>query len=52
MVDQRNLTTKGSITDITAQVENDSRVMKLAQANDVSNKTVYATFHKDLQLTN
>ncbi len=42
-----------SIPDIAAEVENDSResVMKLAQAYDVSVKTVHATRHKDLPLS-
>jgi hypothetical protein len=50
--DQRDLTVKASIVDIPTEVENDWRksVMKLAQAHDVSAKTVYATLHKDLQL--
>jgi hypothetical protein len=48
--DQRNFTATVSIADIAAEVENDRResVMKLAQAHDVSVKTVHATLHKDL----
>jgi hypothetical protein len=51
--DQRNFTTTVSITDIAAEVENDRResVMKLAQAHDVSVKTVHVTLHKDLPLS-
>jgi hypothetical protein len=43
--DQRNLTTTVSIANIAAEVENDclENVMKLAQAHDVSVKTVHAT---------
>jgi hypothetical protein len=50
--DQRNFTVTVSIADIAAEVENDHResVMKLAQARDVSVKTVHATLHKDLLL--
>ncbi len=42
--DQRNLNTKASITKMAAEVENDRReiVRKLAQAHDVSARTVYA----------
>ncbi len=49
-VDQRNFTATVSIADIAAEVENDRResVMNLAQAHDVSVKTVHATLHKDL----
>jgi hypothetical protein len=52
-VDQRNFTATVSIADIAAEVENDRResVMKLAQAHDVSVKTVHATLHKDLPLS-
>jgi hypothetical protein len=51
--DQRNFTTTVSIADIAAEVENDrcESVMKLAQAHDVSVKTVHATLHKDLPLS-
>ncbi len=47
---QRNLTTTVSIDDIAAEVENDHResIMELAQAYDVSAKSVHATLHKDL----
>jgi hypothetical protein len=50
--DQRNFTATVSIADIAAEVKNDHRksVMKLAQAHDVSVKTVHATLHKDLPL--
>ncbi len=46
--DQRNLTATVSIADIAAKVEKDHQesVMKLAQAHDVSAKTVHATLHK------
>ncbi len=49
--DQRNFTATVSITDIADKVESDHResVMKLAQAHDVSIKTVHATLHKDLR---
>ncbi len=52
-VDQRNFTATVSIADIAAEVENDRResVTKLAQAHDVSVKTVNATLHKDLPLS-
>jgi hypothetical protein len=51
--DQRNFTATVSIADIAAEVENDRQesVMKLAQAHDVSVKTVQATLHKDLMLS-
>jgi hypothetical protein len=51
--DQRNLTTKVSIANIAAEVENDhlESVMKLAQAHDMSVKMVQATLHKDLPLS-
>ncbi len=51
--DQRNFTAIVSIAGIAAEVENDLRksVMKLAQAHDVSVKTVHATLHKDLPLS-
>jgi hypothetical protein len=51
--DQRNLTVTMSIAGITAKVENDRResVMKLAQAHDVSPKTVHAILHKELPLS-
>jgi hypothetical protein len=53
VVDQRDLTATMSIADIAAEVENDHResVMKLAQAHDVSAKTVHASLHKDLPLS-
>ena len=51
--DQRNFTATVSIADIATEVENDCResVMKLAEAHDVSVKTVHATLHKDLPLS-
>ncbi len=51
--DQRNFTAIVSIADIAAEVEKDRResVTKLAQAHDVSVKTVHATIHKDLPLS-
>ncbi len=51
--DQRNFTATVSIADIAAEVENDrrERVMKLAEAHDVSVKMVHATLHKDLPLS-
>ncbi len=51
-VDQGNPNTKASITNVTAEVENDWQeiVMKLAQAHDVSAKTVHTSLHTDLKL--
>jgi hypothetical protein len=51
--DQRNRTAMVIIAGIPAEVENDHResVMKLAQAHDVSAKTVHAILHNDLQLS-
>jgi hypothetical protein len=51
--DQINLSTTVSIANIAAEVENDrlESVMKLAQAHDVSVKTVHVTLHKDLPLS-
>ena len=51
--DQRNFTTTVSIADITAEVQNDRResVMKLAQAHDVSARTVYAALMRTAKLS-
>jgi hypothetical protein len=48
----RNLSAKASITDITAEVENDQQesVMKLAQAHEMLAKIIHSALHKDLQL--
>jgi hypothetical protein len=48
--DQKNLTATVSIAGIATEVENDRQesVMKLAQAHDVSAKTVHAILHNDL----
>ncbi len=51
--DQRNLNTKASIADIGAERENDRRenVRKLAQAYDVSARTVYAALMRTAKLS-
>ncbi len=51
--DQRNLNTMASITDMAAEVENDQRenVRKLAQAHDVSTRTVYAALMRTAKLS-
>ena len=51
--DQRNLNTKASIADMAAELENDRRenVRKLAQALDVSAKTVYAPLMRTAKLS-
>jgi hypothetical protein len=51
--DQRNLTVTMSIAGISAEVDNDRQesVKKLAQAHDVSPKTVHAILHKELPLS-
>jgi hypothetical protein len=51
--DQRNFNTKASITDMAAEVENDQRenVRKLAQALDVSARTVYAALMRTARLS-
>jgi hypothetical protein len=53
VADQRNLITKASIADIAAEGENDRRenVRKLAQANDVSARTVYAALMRTAKLS-
>ncbi len=53
MVDQRNLNTKASITDMAAEVENDRRenVRKLAESHDVSARTVYAALMRTAKLS-
>jgi hypothetical protein len=50
---QRNLNTKASIADMAAELENDQRenVRKLAQALDVSARTVYATLVRTAKLS-
>ncbi len=50
--DQRNLITKASIADIAAEGENDRRedVRKLAQAYDMSARTVYAALMRTAKL--
>jgi hypothetical protein len=52
-VDQRNRITKASIADMAAEVENDQRenVRKLAQAHDVTARTVYAAFMRTAKLS-
>jgi predicted Zn-dependent protease len=49
----RNLKAKASITDITAEVENDQResVMKLAEAHEMLAKMIHSALYKDLQLS-
>ncbi len=51
--DQRNLNTKAFIVNMAAKFENDRRenVRKLAQALDVSAKTVYATLMRTAKLS-
>jgi hypothetical protein len=51
--DQRNLNTKASIADMAAEIENDRRdnVRKLAQALDVSARTVYAALMRTAKLS-
>ncbi len=51
--DQRNLITKASIADMAAEVENDRQenVRKLAQAHDVSARTVYAALMRTVKLS-
>ncbi len=51
--DQRNLFTKASIADIAADWENDrlENVRKLAQAYDVSARTVYAALMRTAKLS-
>ncbi len=53
MADQRNLNTKASIADMAAELENGRRenVRKLAQAVDVSAKTVYAALMRTVKLS-
>ncbi len=50
--EQRNLNTKAFIADMAAEVENDRRenVRKLAQAHDVSARTVYAALMRTAKL--
>jgi hypothetical protein len=50
--DQRKLTARALIADIAAKVENDrrDRVRKLAQAHDVSARTVYAALMRTAKL--
>jgi hypothetical protein len=51
--DQRNLITKASIANMAAKVENDRRenVRKLAQAHDVSARTVFAALMRMAKLS-
>ncbi len=51
--DQRNRITKASIADMAAEVENDRRenVRKLAQAHDVTARTVYAALMRTAKLS-
>jgi hypothetical protein len=51
--DQRNLNTKASIADMAAELENDRRenVRKLAQALDMSARTVYAALLRMAKLS-
>ncbi len=50
--DQRNLSTKASIANMAAEVENDRRenVRKLAQAHDVSARMIYAALRRTAKL--
>ncbi len=52
-VDQRNRIIKASIADVAAEVENDRRenVRKLAQAHDVTARTVYAALMRTAKLS-
>jgi hypothetical protein len=51
--DQRNRITKASIANMAAEVENDRRenVRKLAQAHDVTARTVYAALMRTAKLS-
>jgi hypothetical protein len=51
--DQRNFNTKASIADMATELENDQRenVKKLAQASDVSARTIYATLMRTAELS-
>jgi hypothetical protein len=53
VADQRNLITKASITNMAAKVENDlrERVRNLAQAHNVSARTVYAALMRTTKLS-
>jgi hypothetical protein len=53
VADLRNLNAKDSITDITAEVENDQResVMKLAQAHEKLANMIHSALHKNLQIS-
>ncbi len=53
MIIHRNLKTKAAITSMAAELENDLRenVRKLAQALDVSAKTVYAALMRTVKLS-
>ncbi len=53
VADQTNLNSKASIVDMATELENDRRenVRKLAQALDVSARTVYATLMRTAKLS-
>jgi hypothetical protein len=53
VAEPRNLNARDSITNITAEVENDQpeSVMKLAQAHEMLDKMIHSALHKNLQLS-
>jgi uncharacterized membrane-anchored protein YhcB (DUF1043 family) len=53
VADPRNLNAKYSITNFTAEVENDQQesVIKFAQAHEMLAKMIQSAFHKNLQLS-
>jgi hypothetical protein len=53
VADPRNLAAKASITNTTAEVENDQQesVMKLVQDHEMLIKMIHSALHKDLQFS-